>query len=196
MLSIGWPEMMLVAAAALIIVGPRDLPMLLKNIGNIVGKVRRMGNDFKAEINKATAFDEIKDIKSSITQPLTDTRREIEQDFNKITDFGVEPTGAIKSKNPDATDVYDEIKAASAKTAETASAAAKASMAAAVTTATTAKAAKAKEKKELQALQDVQNLTENDPAPPARKARASKKKPAAKKAPARKPAAKRTKKND
>ena len=135
MLSIGWPEMMIVAAAALIIVGPRDLPMLLKNIGNMVGKVRRMGNEFKSEINKVTALDELKDIKSSITQPLSDTKNDIESEFNKITDFGVEPSGAIKPKNADATDVYDEIKALSAKS----------SMAASVTKTTTAneKAAKA-----------------------------------------------------
>ncbi len=171
MLSIGWPEMMLVAAAALIIVGPRDLPRLLKNIGNIIGKVRRMGNDFKSEINKVTALDEIKDIKTSITQPLTDTKREIEQDFNKITDFGVEPTGAIKPKDPDATDVYDEIKSASAKTqSQTAAEAAKASMAAAVTGATIANAKEAEQEAKI----SEEKLAEAKPAKSVRKSPAKK----------------------
>ncbi len=171
MLSIGWPEMMLVAAAALIIVGPRDLPRLLKNIGNIIGKVRRMGNDFKSEINKVTALDDIKDIKTSITQPLTDTKREIEQDFNKITDFGVEPTGAIKPKDPDATDVYDEIKLASAKTqSQTAAEAAKASMAAAVTGATIANAKEV----EQEAKTSEEKLAKAEPVKPVRKPSAKK----------------------
>jgi len=181
MLSIGWPELMIVAAAALIIVGPRDLPMLLKNIGNIVGKVRGMGNDFRRELNKVTALDEIKDIKTSITKPLSDTRAEIEQDFNKITDFGVEPSGAIKPKNPDATDVYDEIKAASSGSS-TASAAAKASMAAAVTTATSDTAIAEREKQaqlKKQAI-DEQNLVDEDEVAAPAPVKKVKTKPAAK----------------
>ncbi len=114
MLSFGWPEMLIVAAVALIVVGPRDLPVLLRNIGRFLGKIRRMGNDFKAEINKAAAIDEIKDIKQQITQPISDTRAEIEQEFNKINlDGSVEPSGKIKPKNPDAASVYDEIVSAS-----------------------------------------------------------------------------------
>ncbi len=119
MLSFGWPEMLIVAAAALIIVGPRDLPKLLRNIGRVLGKVRRMGDEFKREINKVAAIDDIKEIKSSITNPLEQTRSDIESEFNKITIDGVEPSGAIKPKDPNANNVYAEIKAASAKVGET-----------------------------------------------------------------------------
>ena len=112
MLSIGWPEMMVVAAAALIIVGPRDLPTLLRNIGRVVSKARRMGDEFRAEINKVAALDDMKDIKKSITTPLKETRADIESEFNKITPDGVKPTGAIAPADPGAESVYDEIKAA------------------------------------------------------------------------------------
>ncbi len=136
MLSIGWTEMMLVAAVALIVVGPKDLPAMLRQIGKAVGSIRRMGNDFKAELNKVTAVDELKDIKQSIAAPLTDVRRDIEKEFNSLTPEGkVVPSGKIAPSDPDAQSVADEIKAATGLGNLPASdgSAAKASMAAAVT---------------------------------------------------------------
>lgn len=118
MLSVGWPEMMIIAAAALIIVGPRDLPALLRTVGRVVGQARRMGNDFRRELNKVAAIDEVRDIKQSIAQPLTQSRREIESEFNRITPNGVEPSGALKPADPGNESVYDEIKAATANIRE------------------------------------------------------------------------------
>lgn len=115
MLSIGWPEMMIVAAIALIVVGPRDLPKLLRSIGSVAGKARRMSNEFRAEFSKVAALDDVKDIKKSLTEPLRETQKEIEQEFNKITPTGVEPSeNAIKPKDPKSQSVYDEIMASTA----------------------------------------------------------------------------------
>ncbi len=111
MLSIGWTEMMLVAAIALIVVGPKDLPAMLRQIGKAVGKVRRMGNEFKAELNKVAAIDEIKDIKSSISDPLSLTKQKIEEEFNSIApDGSVVPSGKIAPADPGAQSVVDEIR--------------------------------------------------------------------------------------
>jgi sec-independent protein translocase protein TatB len=116
MLSIGWTEMMVIAAIALIVVGPRDLPGMLRQVGRAVGSVRRMGNEFKAELNKVAAVDEIRDIRKSIASPLTETRRSIESDFNKLTkDGGVEPTGRFKPTDPKNESVYEEIRKTVAK---------------------------------------------------------------------------------
>ncbi len=111
MLSIGWTEMMLIAAIALIVVGPKDLPAMLRQIGRVVGSVRRMGNEFRAELNKVTAIDEIKDIKQSIAAPLSETRQKIEEEFNSIApDGSVVPSGKIVPADPDSQSVVDEIR--------------------------------------------------------------------------------------
>lgn len=210
MLSIGWTEMMLVAAVALIVVGPKDLPGMLRQIGKAVGSVRRMGNDFKAELNKVTAVDELKDIKRSIAAPLTDVRRDIEKEFNSIAPSGeVIPSGKIAPSDPDAQSVADEIKAAAGiETPAPDGEAAKASIAKAVTTArdktiTAAEEAKAQViKAPRKARGDVSTRAKNEAARKARVAAAESaketttKKPAARKATTRKTPAKKTAKSE
>ncbi len=111
MLSIGWTEMLIVAAIALIVVGPKDLPAMLRHIGKFVGSARRMGNDFKAELNKVAAIDDIRNIKKSFTEPLNETRTQIESEFNSIMPDGkVVPSGVIKPADPNAESVVDEIR--------------------------------------------------------------------------------------
>lgn len=148
MLSIGWTEMMLVAAVALIVVGPRDLPAMLRQIGKVIGSVRRMGNEFKSEFNKITAADEIRDIKKSISAPLNETRNSIEKEFNSITEDGkVVPSGKIVPSDPKSESVVEEIRAAAGmgSSLEDNGAAAKASITAAVTKAANAQKARAQQ---------------------------------------------------
>lgn len=192
MLSIGWTEMMVVAAIALIVVGPKDLPGMLRYVGKMAGSVRRMGNDFKNELNKVTAVDELKEIKNSITSPLTDTKRKIESEFNSIAPSGsVVPSGKIAPKDPNAESVVDEIKqAAGIKTTATKQAGnssgevAKAGMAASVAKAKTISAKKSDTNKK----PDTKNPTTRKPA--AKNPTA--KNPTAKKPTAKKPTAKKT----
>ena len=44
--GIGFSEILLLGLAALIIIGPRDLPMMMRKIGQIMGKGRRMAREF------------------------------------------------------------------------------------------------------------------------------------------------------
>ena len=44
--GIGFTELMVLAVAALIIVGPKDLPMMMRRLGQFVGKGRAMAREF------------------------------------------------------------------------------------------------------------------------------------------------------
>lgn len=61
--DIGWSELLIVAAVALIVVGPKDLPRMLRTIAKYVGAARRMARDFQSsldDIAKDTGLDEVK----------------------------------------------------------------------------------------------------------------------------------------
>ena len=110
MFGIGWTEMLVLGVVALIVIGPKDLPVLMNRMGKALSAIRRMGNDFQREINKTTGLDQITDLRRSITEPLKQTATEIRNEFNKpLAGGGVAPSGAIKPKDPKVESVVDEI---------------------------------------------------------------------------------------
>lgn len=112
MLGLGWTEMLVIGVVALIVIGPKDLPVVMNRVGKIVGQIRRMGNEFQREINKTTGLDEVRNLRNSITAPLKKTSDEIRKEFNAMTPTGPKPSGVIKPADPKVESVVDEIKAA------------------------------------------------------------------------------------
>ncbi|MFV0512927.1 MAG: Sec-independent protein translocase protein TatB [Jhaorihella sp.] len=53
MFDMGWSELLLIGIVALIVVGPKDLPVLFRNIGRWVGKARGMAREFSRAMNEA-----------------------------------------------------------------------------------------------------------------------------------------------
>ncbi len=111
MLGLGWSEMLVIAVVALIVVGPKDLPMLLRNLGRMMGTVRRMSNEFRREIDKAIAADEFKEAQKALSDPLKQTTADITREFNSIRDGKVEPSGKLKPSEPGKESVVEEIRA-------------------------------------------------------------------------------------
>lgn len=95
MLDIGWSELLVVAVVAIIVVGPKDLPAMLRSIGRIVGQMKRMANEFTSQFDDAmreAELDQIRtdnpwdEVKSSVTEgldPLNDLPGDIERAGDK-----------------------------------------------------------------------------------------------------------------
>ncbi len=66
MFDIGWSELMIIGVVALIVVGPKDLPMMFRKVGNFVGKARGMARDFQSAMDQAADESGVKDIASSV----------------------------------------------------------------------------------------------------------------------------------
>src|SRR6185369_8637977 len=110
MFGVGWTEMLLIGIVALVVIGPKDLPMVMNRLGKALGTIRRMGSEFQRELNKTTGLDQITDLRRTITEPLKQTAAEITREFNKpLPNGSVEPSGAIAPKTAGAESVVNEI---------------------------------------------------------------------------------------
>ena len=111
MLGLGWTEMLVIGVVALIVIGPKDLPVVMNRVGKVIGQIRRMGSEFQREINKTSGLDEVRNLRNSITGPLKKTSDEIRKEFNAMTPSGAKPSGIIKPTDPKTESVVDAIKA-------------------------------------------------------------------------------------
>ena len=49
--TIGWFEILLVVAVAIVVIGPKDFPFMLKKIGSWIGTTKRYIGDFQREVS-------------------------------------------------------------------------------------------------------------------------------------------------
>ena len=50
--QIGWFEILIIVAIAIVVIGPKDFPFVLKKIGSWIGSIKRYVNNFQEEITK------------------------------------------------------------------------------------------------------------------------------------------------
>ena len=53
MFDIGWTEMLVIAIVMIVVVGPKDLPRMLRTFGKTTAKLRAMAGDFQKQFNEA-----------------------------------------------------------------------------------------------------------------------------------------------
>ena len=63
MFDIGWSELVVIGVVALIAIGPKELPGVLRMVGQWAGKARRMAAEFQGQFNEAMREAEMADIK-------------------------------------------------------------------------------------------------------------------------------------
>jgi sec-independent protein translocase protein TatB len=61
-------KLIIIAIAALIFIGPKDLPRVMRQMGQIVGKLRRMGAEFQSQLMDAMNEAGAEDIKTGVGQ--------------------------------------------------------------------------------------------------------------------------------
>lgn len=62
MFDMGWSELLVIGVVALIVVGPKDLPVLFRNVGRFVGKARGMAREFSRAMNEAADESGVRDV--------------------------------------------------------------------------------------------------------------------------------------
>ena len=65
MFDIGWSELVVIAVVALIAIGPKELPGVLRMVGQWMGKARKMASEFQSQFNEAMREAEMEDVKKA-----------------------------------------------------------------------------------------------------------------------------------
>lgn len=98
MFDLGWTEFIVVAVVAILVVGPKELPGMLRTIGKTIGSARRMAGDFQRQFNDALKEADLDGIKSGIDSvnkinpvrqikdslnPIKQAADDVQRDINK-----------------------------------------------------------------------------------------------------------------
>jgi len=63
MFDIGWTELLVIAVVMIIVVGPKDLPAMLRTMGRYAGKLKRTANEFRGQFEDAIRESELDEIR-------------------------------------------------------------------------------------------------------------------------------------
>ncbi|OLB77685.1 MAG: twin-arginine translocase subunit TatB [Alphaproteobacteria bacterium] len=112
MFEIGWSELLLIGIVALIAIGPKELPTVLRTLGQWMSKLRRMASEFQSQFQEAMREAEMADLKKQVDEmtsqaqsyasfdPVSEVKRELESTQQQIESAMVDKAGAASPSPP------------------------------------------------------------------------------------------------
>jgi sec-independent protein translocase protein TatB len=103
MFEVGWTEMLVIAVVMIVVVGPKDLPNMLRTFGRMTAKMRGMANDFRKQFDEALKEAELDDVKKSVDSlrglnPMTEVRKQLNPFEKAAADLRAGVDQAMKPK--------------------------------------------------------------------------------------------------
>lgn len=89
MFDIGWAELALVFVVALIVIGPKDLPVALRAAGVWIGRLRRMAREFQSSVDEVLRESELKELRDR-------AEKASRFDMGEATRRAIDPDGALE----------------------------------------------------------------------------------------------------
>lgn len=82
--QIGFTELLLVGALALIIVGPKDLPLMMRKVGKLWGQARGLAREFQSSFEELGRQAEIEELRKEVEalkrgDPVKDIQKELDE---------------------------------------------------------------------------------------------------------------------
>jgi len=116
MFDLGLPELLVIGVVALIVVGPKDLPVMFRTVGRFVGKAKGMAREFSSAMNQAADQAGVKDVTdglksatdglNKVSNPMkaaTDALKDTTDDFKKSMSFDPDSeTGKLAAERAEA----------------------------------------------------------------------------------------------
>ncbi len=83
MFSLGWMEISIVLIITVIVVGPKEIPTVIKFLKSITLGLGKLSREFKSTVNEISHIEEVKDIKKEIL----DTKESIVKEGKELDEF-------------------------------------------------------------------------------------------------------------
>ena len=101
MFDLGMMELLVIGVTALIVVGPKDLPVMFREVGRFMGRMRGMARDFQRAMNDAADDAGVKDLDRDIRK-MTSARKlglgDVKDAARSMADFNMEARGPATAK--------------------------------------------------------------------------------------------------
>jgi sec-independent protein translocase protein TatB len=101
MFGIGMPELLIILAVALIVLGPKKLPEIAKSLGKAMGEFKRATNDLKQTIEQETGLGEVRD---SLRETQRDLQRSLKEGDAPVSTTAQTPDVKETAAAPDEKD--------------------------------------------------------------------------------------------
>ncbi|MBM3556861.1 MAG: twin-arginine translocase subunit TatB [Alphaproteobacteria bacterium] len=97
MFDLGWSELLIIGVVAVVVIGPKDLPKVMRAVGHYAGKARGLARDFQNQWDDVVRQAELDEVKKQVDQIASiDPKKEIE----KVIDPGGDIAKGIDISGP------------------------------------------------------------------------------------------------
>ena len=83
MFSLGWMEISIILIITIVIVGPKEIPTVIKFVKSITANLRKISREFSSTVDEITHIQEVKDIKKEIL----DTKEAVVKEGKVLDEF-------------------------------------------------------------------------------------------------------------
>ena len=83
MFSLGWMEISIILIITVVLLGPKEIPTVIKTIKSITSGMKKMSREFSSTVDELTHLEEVKDIKKEILE----TKESIVKEGKELDEF-------------------------------------------------------------------------------------------------------------
>ena len=96
--DVGGTEYLVIAAIALIVIGPKDLPKVMRKLGEMVGRMRAMAADFRASFDEMARQSELDDLRREVEAMRAERLDPMQA---AVDAFNADSTGVLPAPAPE-----------------------------------------------------------------------------------------------
>jgi sec-independent protein translocase protein TatB len=96
MFDLSWTEILVIGTAAIIFIGPKELPGALRTLGQLTGKAREMAREFRGSVDDMIRESEIHDLKNQV-EKIGMSGGDVQHHIEKAVDPDGEITAAFNT---------------------------------------------------------------------------------------------------